>query len=226
MGSFWTMLRRHAQKQPQTIPPKRSPPWPSRRNRRKTKNQSKTKISSKTLIPMAGRPNRDKKHPKIRLQKANPSWRGWQNVKLLGSKQSYQRWRCFCESDQPKHIAESAPSTACTDRAVWADFHIHCISSRWSSEYWKDRNTFSQGLSFQTFLNDSIEHECSNLRGCALWRWRTHANAWWNRGFMLGEVERAKAKAKTYWERSNGAGPMKVWSWWARWLLMQRCVLD
>ena len=70
MESFWTMLLRHAQKQPQTIPPQRSPPWPPRRNRRNMKNPSKTKISSKTLIPMAGRPKRNKKTSKNTFPKS------------------------------------------------------------------------------------------------------------------------------------------------------------
>ena len=48
------------------------PPWPSRRNRMNSKNQPKNKISPKTLTPMVGKPNASKKHPKIRLKKANP----------------------------------------------------------------------------------------------------------------------------------------------------------
>ena len=76
LGLCWRLygiILEHTRKQPQTTPPKRFPQWPSRRNRRNATNQSKTKISSKTLIPMADRPKRNKKHPKIRLQKINPN---------------------------------------------------------------------------------------------------------------------------------------------------------
>ena len=64
VGSVLGVQLRHRQKPPQTIPQKRSPPWPSRRNRRNPKNQPKNKISSKTLIPMAGKPKRNQKSPK------------------------------------------------------------------------------------------------------------------------------------------------------------------
>ena len=47
---------------PQSIPPKRSPPWPSRRNRiNPSYHPNKNKNSSKTLIPMAGKPKRNQK---------------------------------------------------------------------------------------------------------------------------------------------------------------------
>ena len=78
------------QKQPQTIPQKRSPRWPLRRNRINTSNQSKTKIPSKMLIPMAVRAKRNQKSTQNLPSKRSPQWPCSLNVKLLGSKnQSY-----------------------------------------------------------------------------------------------------------------------------------------
>ena len=63
MGSVRGIQLRHGKELPQTIPPKRSPPWPSRRNRIYSKTTPKN-IFSKTLIPMAGKPKRNRKSSK------------------------------------------------------------------------------------------------------------------------------------------------------------------
>ena len=57
--------------------------------------------------------------------------------------------------------------------------------------------------------------------GCVLSYWQTRDESV---ASCLGQVERAKAKAKAKEKKSNGAGPMKVWSWCAGWLLMQTCI--
>ena len=67
-------IQRHRQKPPQTKPPKRSPPWPSWRNRI-TKNHPKNKISSNANPHGKGRPNASNNHPKMHLPKINPHGR-------------------------------------------------------------------------------------------------------------------------------------------------------
>ena len=67
LGVYWvgpTQMVRNIQKQPRTIPPQRSPQWPSRRNKIITKNRSKIKISSETLIHMAEKAQRNQKSSK------------------------------------------------------------------------------------------------------------------------------------------------------------------
>ena len=61
-GGYNSGIAKNHSKHPQSMPPKRSPPWPSTRNRINSNNHPKNKTSSKTLIPMAGK---HKMRPKI-----------------------------------------------------------------------------------------------------------------------------------------------------------------
>ena len=140
VGSVRGIQLRHRQQPPQTntIPPKRSPPapWPSRRNNVNSKN----KISFKTLIPMAGKPKRNQKSPKI-IQKylskklipmAGTPKRSRARLKRKGLPSRAIWARCFCGNAELK--GKSPNSTPCTDKRCGRTFVGPFTSMHWLLE--------------------------------------------------------------------------------------------
>ena len=81
MGSFWAMLLRHSQKQPNDTPPKRPPP-PLKAKQNQIKNRPKHKNSSKTLTWMAVKAKRNQKSTQNPPAERSPQFnlsRDWQN---------------------------------------------------------------------------------------------------------------------------------------------------
>ena len=122
------MLLGHNQKQPTDTPPKRSPPWPWRRRRMKSRTVPKHKNSAKKLTCMAvNRQNVTKNPSEIHLQNTPPS--GPAALNLFPGRRNkgpplaeLYEMTMFLRSDQLE--GKSATSTPCTDRAVWADCNI------------------------------------------------------------------------------------------------------
>ena len=118
------MLLQHTQKQPQTIPPKHSPQWPSRRNSINAKNQAKTKISSKTLTCMAVKAKPNQKSTQNPPSKRSRQWPCSFNLFPLGKKNAppplaeLYEMTMFCASNFCEITRQwsSPPSTPCTDK--------------------------------------------------------------------------------------------------------------
>ena len=116
MGSFWTMLLRHNQKQPKDTPPKR-PPLALKARQNQIKNCPKTqKLRQNANLHGSKGKTKPKIHP-ISTFKTHPQWPC--SLNLLPGRQHKGGPP---ESDQLE--GNSATSTPCADRAVWADLNL------------------------------------------------------------------------------------------------------